>query len=121
MNIEELATALYDAKKTELAAKEERLKIEDAIAALVETDENGSKTVPAGALKITVKRGLSYKADIEALAKLVGAPLKVVPSKVEFDEKAYEAIRTTSPAMFAKVSAFVTTTPRKVSVELKLA
>jgi hypothetical protein len=120
-NIETLAQELYDAKKTELAAKEARLKIEDEIASRVETGDNGSKTVEAGALKLTVKRALSYKADLENLRLIAGAPIKLVPEKSELDEKAYEKLRTADPALFATVAEFVTVTPRKVSVELKLA
>jgi len=119
-SLEELATNLYDAKKAEEAAKAQRIEAEEAIAALVETPENGSKTVTAGALKITVKRGLSYKADVQAILGLglADPPLK---TKIELHEKAYEEIRQSDPDLFAKVSRFVTVTPRKVAVSLNLA
>ena len=120
-NIETLAQELYDARRAEDAATATRISVEERIAALVETGDNGSKTVEAGALKVTVKRALSYKADLEALAKIANAPVKTVPAKSALDEKAYEKLRESNPALFATVAEFVTVTPRKVSVELKLA
>jgi hypothetical protein len=118
--IETLAVALYDAKKAEDAAKEARVALEEEIAALVETPENGSKTVTAGALKVTVKRGFSYKADVQAILGLglADPPLK---TKIELNEKAYEEIRESDPGLYARISKFVTVTPRKVAVMLKLA
>jgi hypothetical protein len=120
-NIETLAQELYDAKRAEDAATAARIAVEERVAALVETGDNGSKTVEAGALKVTVKRALSYKADLDNLRLIAGAPLKLVPEKSALDEKAYEKLRTADPALFATVAEFVTVTPRKVSVELKLA
>jgi hypothetical protein len=120
-NIETLAQELYDAKRAEDAATAARISVEERVAALVETGDNGSKTVEAGALKVTVKRALSYKADLDNLRLIAGAPLKLVPEKSALDEKAYEKLRTSDPALFATVAEFVTVTPRKVSVELKLA
>jgi hypothetical protein len=120
-NIETLAQELYDARRAEDAAAAARISVEERIAALVETGDNGSKTVEAGALKVTVKRALSYKADLDNLRLIAGAPLKLVPEKSALDEKAYEKLRTADPALFATVAEFVTVTPRKVSVELKLA
>lgn len=120
-NIETLAQELYDARRAEDAASAARIAIEERIAALVETGDTGSKTVEAGALKVTVKRGLSYKCDIENMRLIAGAPVKFVPAKPALDEKAYEKLRETNHSLFAQVAQFVTVTPRKVSVELKLA
>ena len=121
-NIKTLAQELYDAKRAEDAASAARIAIEERIAALVETGDNGSKTVEAGAqTSKTVKRALSYKADLENLRLIPDAPIKTVPAKPALDEKAYEKLRESNPALFSKVAEFVTVTPRKVSVELKLA
>jgi hypothetical protein len=118
--LENLAVALYDAKKAEYAAKEVRVAIEEQIAELVDAPENGSITVDAGSLKVTVKRGYSYKADVQAILGLglADPPLK---TKIELHEKAYEEIRESDSNLFAKLSRFVTVTPRKVAVMLKLA
>lgn len=120
-NIETLAQELYDSRRAEDAASAARIAIEERIAALVETGDTGSKTVEAGALKVTVKRALSYKCDIENMRLIAGAPVKFTPAKPALDEKAYEKLRETNHSLFAQVAQFVTVTPRKVSVELKLA
>lgn len=129
MDLKELAQKLYVAKRAEDAAKQERIEVEEQIAALVETPENGSKTVDAGdGIKVTVKRGLSYKADVDAMRTLDipedRLPLKFVPpvpAGYAFDEKAYEKLQTADPGVFTKLAAIVTTTPRKVGVTIKIA
>jgi len=116
---------LYDAKRIEDSAKADRIAAEEAIAALVETPENGSKTVDAGnGVKVTVKRALGYKADVEALRGLDlpedALPLKLVPASYEFDTKKYENIRDHRPDIASALAQHVTTVPRKVSVTLKM-
>lgn len=124
MNLEKLAIELYHAKKAEDAAKKLRIEAEEKIAALVETGENQSKTVEAGDIKVTVKRKLNYKADVEAILALnipaILRPVKTVPETVEFDEKVYEGLREQHPDTFSAIAKHVTTTPAKVSVTLKL-
>lgn len=119
--LEELAKELLAAKKTEDNAKSKRIEIEEKIAALVKTGDNESKTVSAGDLRLTVKRALNYKADVEALAKGGFKDiLVVVPRTYELDEDGYENLRSSDPSRFAQASAFVTVKPRKVSVTLKV-
>lgn len=122
-NLEQLAVMLSNAKVAENAAKKTRIECEEKIAAMVETEINGSKTVEAGErMKITVKRGLSYKADMEALLALEGIdlPVKKIPAKDEFDEKAYEAMLADPPNGFVRILNCVTVKPKKVSVTIKL-
>jgi len=127
--LEELATELYDAQQTEKKAKNTRIVCEVEIAKLIETGDNGSKTVPAGErLKVVVKRAMSYKADVDAIRAL-DIPEEVMPIKMTdpvpagylFDQKAYEALREDHPDVFNVVAAAVEAVPRKVSVTLKLA
>lgn len=59
-DIEQLAVALYDAKRAEDEAKKKRIDIEMQIVAIVDGPDSGSQTVQAGALKVTVKRGFNY-------------------------------------------------------------
>jgi len=123
MQLSGLASKLYDAKKVEEAARTARIAIEEQIAEVVETGENESKTVKAcDGLKITVKRALNYKADVDAIRALAidDTPLKLVPSKYELDTKAYELLKTKDPQRFKMVSQHVVTKPAKVSVTLKL-
>jgi hypothetical protein len=127
----QLARDLYDARRAEDGAKVVRIQTEGEIAALVPTDDTGSKTVDAGeGLKVCVKRAMGYDADVEAIRALGLTlqpelmPLALHPpvaAEYGFDEKAYELLRTKHPDIFAKVAKFVTATPRKVSVTLKLA
>jgi hypothetical protein len=129
LSLEELATKLYDAKKAEEAAKKSRIEAEDAIAAIVEGPENGSKTVKAGdSLKVTVKRGKSYKADLDAIRNLdipdILMPVDLtdpVPAGFAFNEKKYELLAEQHPETFAAIAQFVTVTPKKTSVTLALA
>ena len=62
----ELVKELYVAKQNEEVAKKARSAVEERIAALVPTAENGSRTVDSGVMKVTVKRANSYKIDDEA-------------------------------------------------------
>ena len=123
-NIGSLAAALYAAKREEDAAKARRIEAEEKIAALVETGDNGSKTVEAGnGLKVTVKRALSYEGDCLALTAALGvlAPVEIIPADRAFSPKLYEKLRKDDPEAFAKAAQFVTTKPRKTAVTLKLA
>lgn len=124
MELNELARELYAAKRTEDAAKKQRIQIEERIAALVETPERGSRTVDAGeGMKINVKRDLSYEGDVQALCKALGdlAPVEIIPEELAFSPKKYEALRESNPAAFEAATRHVSTRPRKVSVSLRLA
>ena len=88
----ELVKELYVAKQNEEVAKKARIAVEERIAALVPTAENGSRTVDSGVMKVTVKRANSYKIDDEAAFALAcPALVKEIPAKWEIDVKAYEA------------------------------
>jgi hypothetical protein len=130
--LEQLAIDLYDTKVAEAEATARRVEIEEQIAALVPTGDVGSKTVKAGALKLTVKRAMKYVADVDAIRDIgesempggAALPLAYVPPQeatYKFDEKAYERMREIYPEAFLRISQLVTATPRKIAVELKLA
>jgi hypothetical protein len=122
-----LAGQLFDAKRAEENAKLRRIQIEEQIAELVETTPIGSKTVDAGnGIKVTIKRALGYKADVDAiramdLGDVAQIPVKLVPASYVFDEKAYERLLEEHPSLAAQFAEHVTVTPRKVSVTMKLA
>jgi hypothetical protein len=127
-SLEVLAGQLAEAKRQENAAKAKRIETEEAIAALVETADNGSKTVDAGnGMKVTVKRELGYTADVEAIRALPipgeVMPLKLTdpkPATFVFDKKAYENVVENHPDVAAKLADCVTVKPRKVNVTLKI-
>lgn len=119
--LEQLALELYDAKDVENEAKAKRIEIEEQILDLVVCDDIGSVTVQAGKLKVNVRKGVSFSADIPAMMEeikdVAGLPLVV---KREFDDKAYLELEKYNPDMFRRVSQFVTSKPKKPAVTLKL-
>lgn len=122
-----LANDLYNATKEEQRAKERRIAIEEEIASMVETGDNGSKTVKASEhFKVVVKRSMRYTADIDALLAMADAvdndflPVMEVPASLKFDEKKYEQIREANPSVFNQLAQHVVAKPAKVSVTLKL-
>lgn len=127
-SLNELAIGLYRAKRDESDAKKLRVAAELAIAALVTIEGvSGSKTVDAGeGLKVTVKQGVNYKADVDAIRALdlgddADLPVKCVPSSYVFDAKAYEVLRTDKPGVAAILAEHVVVTPSKPAVTIKLA
>jgi hypothetical protein len=128
-SLSKLATELFEAKRAEDKAKAVRIECEEAIAKQVKTKDNGSSTIECGdGFKLTVKRGIIYTANVDAIRTELSAleiplPLTFVPATAPgyaFDEKAYEALRDSNPDLFSKVAKYVETKPRKVAVTLAL-
>lgn len=117
----ELVKELYTAKQNEEVAKKARIAVEERIAALIETAENGSRTMDTGVMKVTVKRANSYKIDDEAaFAQHFPTLVKQIPAKWEIDVKAYEAEREKDSPLYREAAEHVAVTPKKVSVTLKV-
>jgi len=125
--IEELSYELLAAKIAEMECVYKRVDAENSIAALVPTGDIGQKTVTLpGGTKVTVKRGLNYKADVQAVEGMscwdgltYPAPIKVKTTR-ELDEKGYEWIRENDPFTFQVISSHITVTPKKVAVSIKV-
>ena len=122
-----LAWALNEAKHAEQAAKRVRVSLEEDIASHVQTDDSGQKTITLeDGSKITVKRGLIYKADVqdvrEVFSSKTGEFLAPITVKVEekLDIKGYEWYRENHPEIFNEFTEFVTVTQKKVAVTLKM-
>lgn len=114
--IDRLATNLANARQAEAEARAKRIEAEEAIIAQVELGESERKTLSTdNGLKITMQSGLNYKLAKGELPDWM--PIKRI-EKVELDKKAYEQIRESDPATFAKLSEYVTTSPKKTSVTL---
>ena len=117
----DLTSTLSHAKVAEANAKATRIQAEEAIIAFFPSlKEKGSTTTDAGnGLSVTLTTGLTYKCDLKALyaenEEIACAVAKAQPEKL--DEKAYEHL---SPEHKAIASKFVTVTPKKVSVTLKV-
>ncbi len=129
VQLSKLAYALKNAKEKEAFFKECRIDTEEAIASLIPTEDTSQKTITlSDGTKITVKRGLNYKADTEAIQQLFfefggeGEVGKACPIKTkttrELDVKGYEWYRGNDMETFTLVSQYVTVTPKKVAVSL---
>ena len=116
-NIETLISDLYNAKKAEEQAKAARIAAEEAVAAALGGPDNGSRTFTTGTLKVVVKRGFNYKVSDIAAFEAAYPHLVKTTVKKELNAKEYElALANGSTG----ATEFVTATPKKVSVELKM-
>ncbi len=124
VQLSELAYVLKNARAAEALARSGRVDAEEQIAALVPTEDIGQKTITlSDGTKITVKRGLNYKANLEQIQDYYfDLPDKHSPVKMktirELDTVGYEWIKQNDPESFAYISNFVTVTPKKVAVLL---
>lgn len=122
--MEDLFAALVQAKQREQEAKVHRLACEARILeTIADKPEKGRVKLKGGPVTASVEFKLNYSADVDSIrGGMTGdeLPIRLVPASYEFDEKAYESLRTKNPALFAQVSKFVTTKPAKPSIELKL-
>lgn len=119
VDIESLVADLYNAKKAEEQAKAARIAAEEAVAAALGGPDNGSHTFTTGTLKVTVKRGYNYKvSDMDEFEAKYPSLVKTTVKK-ELDAKEYEAMRVNCDDV-SDIAAYITATPKKVSVELKM-
>lgn len=119
VDIESLVADLYNAKKAEEQAKAARIAAEEAVAAALGGPDNGSHTFTTGTLKVTVKRGYNYKvSDMDEFETKFPSLVKTTVKK-ELDAKEYEAMRVNCDDV-SDIAAYITATPKKVSVELKM-
>jgi hypothetical protein len=130
MSDNETLSILYNdlahAKQAEARSTALRIAAEEKIVALVTGPDTGQRTITlTDGRKITVKRGLNYRVDVQSLVKthrLLGIPCPApVKQKTtyELDAKGYEYYRENYPQAFTAISEFVTVTPKKIAVTLK--
>lgn len=123
-----LAKKLLMVKSEEEVIRRKRIAIEEEIAYYIPSKETGQRTetLPDG-LKITVKRGLNYKADLPAIRKLLDCketwhslwiPIKSSTTET-LDVIGYEWCKANHPEIFRELSKHVAITPKKVSVIVK--
>jgi hypothetical protein len=123
--LSELAGELHDARTREAAAKQARITVEGKIAALVQTEEKGQKTVSVPGWKVTVKRGLIYTTkDFNALKGIsvegeeYFPPIKVKTETV-LDEKGYEWYHENNDKIYTGICKHVEVKPKKTAVTIK--
>ena len=119
-----LAEKLHAARNAEEEARSNRITIEAQVAVLIPTEGTKQTSVTlSNGYKITVKRPISYKADIAGIQKVLkGTDLPVpIESKttLKLDVKGYEWYRDHKPGAFARLAEHVVICPLKTSVELK--
>ena len=122
-----LVTNFMDAKEDEKHARDNRIAIEEKIAALVPTPEKGQKTITVGNVKLTVKRDLSYKADLDGIRRIwanselpvtgILAPIKSQCTCM-LNVESYEWYREYYPDVFKKLAKYVEVKPKKVAISV---
>lgn len=117
-DLEALAIELANAKKLEDEAKKASIAAEEKLAAAIGGKDSGSTSVNCGGIKVTVKRGWNYK--VEDIASFAEQFPGLVKTKQELHASAYERLRDSDEQAFADAAFYVTATPKKVSIELKL-
>jgi hypothetical protein len=121
-NLENLCEQLHRAKQLEKDMKQERIRLEQEITAIVATKMEGTDKMAAGKFQVTVASKLTHRLDLREWANIEGSmpeglsPLVYKPS---LDLKKYRAIETANPALFAMVSRAVTTKPAKALVKVE--
>lgn len=120
--------ALIDAKRAEEDARKRRIEAEERIAALANfTKEEGSQTIEAAGVKVTLTARLNYACDdpqaLAAACAAAGAPASMIPVKtvVELDATGAKWLRANEPDFWASVLArHITVKPAKVAVSVKV-
>lgn len=128
-----LVNAVDMAKEAKKFAEEKLVLAESKVAARIEADEdsmknnrNSQRTVSLlDGRKVTVARKFNLKADLEGIKSIVFP--KSLPSPIKKEKKVVEALdldgykwyKINEPAIFAKISQFVTATPAKASITIK--
>lgn len=125
-----LAAELSAAKRAEKEAEAARIAVEERIIkatgfAKAKGQETFDEEGPNGHVKLTLKQPLNVKVDGEAWRKLRRTldpkhPARdIFVAKYELKGKAATALQKEQPQAWAQVCSVVTTTPGKVSVEVK--
>lgn len=122
-SLDTLATQWHAAKRMEDKAREDRIKIEEAILKLHPAKEEGSETVTTRlGTKVKLTGKLIYKADVQQLEVLTASwPEEARPIKVEVkaDEAKLKAIRNDRPDLWKKIAGAVETKAAKTGVAIE--
>lgn len=120
--LNQLANAWKKAKLVEAGAIKARIDIENKIIAITGAKEEGSKTHPAGELKITVTGKINRSLDVvawDAIAPKVPEQLRPVKYKPEIDIKGLRYLESNEPKIYKLVAQAIVAKPGKTAVEIK--
>lgn len=120
IEIENLAIALANAKDVENNARLARIAAEEALANAIGGRDNGSTTSHAGRFRITIRRGFNYKIETPKKFADKYPDFVRITEHIELNNRAYELQREADTELYREMAQFVTTTPKKVSVDLAL-
>lgn len=124
----EAVQAFIDAKRAEEAARKRRIEAEERIIALTRfTKEEGSQTIEAGGVKVTLTARLTYACDdpqaLAAACAAAGVSPSMIPIKtvMELDAAGAKWLRANEPEYWARVLApHITVKPAKIGVAVKV-
>lgn len=120
--LENLVPMWIEAKRTEDAAKAQRLEIEERILAVQPAKEEGATTLEAAGYKVTLTGSLSYKADdLDALREITRAwDANLVPIKTThaLDATGCKFLRRERPELWKEIARVITVSPAKTGVKV---
>lgn len=118
--IEELSILLIESKKSENRARRERIEIEELIAKeFKDAPTEGSKTEQFGNFKVTIKNGVTIKADFEKMRETLDPTCMPIKQKQELDKKGVEWIKEHKPDQYKLLCECLTSKPSKTSITVK--
>jgi len=116
--LNELALQWQNAKMSEETAKSDRIAVENQIAGLVASKEEGTDSVQTNHFKITVTSKINRKLDQDSYEQVIDSipeHLRPVDFKPQINLKKLRTLEAVDPTLPAK---FVTTTPGKPTVKI---
>ena len=115
------ARKLLEIEEQENFLKMERRELVARIADESEVDLGRSATTYYGDLKVTVKKGVNYTADFDALLA-TGIPLDRLPVRLAYkvDVTALKEIEEGEPELYRQIIKFISVQPTAPSVKVKV-
>lgn len=120
----ELAQLLLSAKQRETIAREERIALEEQIAALVGTKEEGTTSLQEGNYKIKTVGKLTRSIDSNAIQadwSILPEPIqRCIKWKADIDIKQLRALESMRDDLVPVLAQYMTTKPAKVAVTVEV-
>lgn len=119
LTMPQLASAWRTVKAAEDAAKAERLKLEEAIVALVPHQDEGTVNQDGVAVTFKVTRTVDTERLQAAWHELPEAAQQLFRWKADIDTRAMRGAQQVAPAAYKTAAEFITAKPAKPSVAIK--